>query len=84
MKLDSGVGLIPCSMQGDLFGVRLSCAVEILKSVVVNDVAHGVSNSGRWEIRKCGRWGGWGGLGWGSDLDVLHSAKESIYVYENG
>ena len=76
--------MIPCSVHGHLFVVSLSCAVKVLKSVVIHDVAHGVSNSGRWEIRQCGGWGGWGGLGWGSELGVLHSASEAVFVYEDG
>ena len=84
LQFNGGISLIPSSMHGEDLGACLNRAVDVLLTVVVNDVAHGVPNSGRWEIRKCCGWGGWGGLGWGSDLDVLHSAKESIFVYENG
>ena len=51
LKLDSGIDLIPSSMHGKDFGAGLNRAVNVLLTVVVNDVANGVPNSGRWEIR---------------------------------
>ena len=59
-------------------------AVDVLRSVVINDVAYGMPNSGRWEIRYKSVWGGWGDLGCGSDLGVLHTATEVVFADEDG
>ena len=47
LELNGGISLIPSSMHGDVLGACLIRAVDVLLSVVVNDVAHGVPNSGR-------------------------------------
>ena len=64
--------------------MSLSCAVEVLKVVVVDDVLYGVPNSGRWEVRERGGRRGWGGLRQGSELGALHSTKEVDSVREYG
>ena len=51
LELNGGISLIPGSMHGKNLGACLNCAVNVLLTVVVNDVANGVPNSGRWEIR---------------------------------
>ena len=62
----------------------MNCAVDVLLTVVVNDVANGVPNSGRWEVGQKSGWGGWGDLGCGSDLCVLHSATAALFEDETG
>ena len=51
LELNGGINLIPGSMHGEDLGACLDRAVDVLLSVVINDVANGVPNSGRWEIR---------------------------------
>ena len=51
LKLNGGVSLIPGSMHGEDLGACLDRAVNVFLSVVINDVANRVPNSGRWEIR---------------------------------
>ena len=51
LELNGGISLIPGSMHGEDLGACLIRAVDVLLSVVVNDVANGVPNSGRGEIR---------------------------------
>ena len=51
LKLNGGDIPIPGSMHGEDLGACLDRAVDVLLSVVIYDVAYGMPNSGRWEIR---------------------------------